>query len=31
VWKFSGQAFVDGQLCAESEFSAMIVDREDAK
>lgn len=24
VWRFSGQAFVDGALCAEAEFSAMI-------
>lgn len=27
VWKFSGKALVDGVLCAESVFSAMIVDR----
>lgn len=27
VWKFSGKALVDGVLCAESIFSAMIVDR----
>lgn len=26
VWKFKGEANVDGQLCAEAEFSAMIVD-----
>lgn len=26
VWKFSGQAFVGGDLCAEAEFSAMIHD-----
>lgn len=26
VWKFRGEAMVDGQLCAEAEFSAMIVD-----
>jgi 3-hydroxyacyl-[acyl-carrier-protein] dehydratase len=25
VWKFSGEAFVGGDLCAESEFAAMIV------
>jgi 3-hydroxyacyl-[acyl-carrier-protein] dehydratase len=24
VWKFSGEAFVDGELCAEAEFGAMI-------
>lgn len=24
VWRFSGEAFVDGALCAEAEFSAMI-------
>jgi 3-hydroxyacyl-[acyl-carrier-protein] dehydratase len=24
VWRFGGQAFVDGALCAEAEFSAMI-------
>lgn len=26
VWKFRGEAMVDGQLCAEAEYSAMIVD-----
>jgi 3-hydroxyacyl-[acyl-carrier-protein] dehydratase len=26
VWKFKGEARVDGALCAEAEFSAMIVD-----
>lgn len=26
VWKFQGEAKVDGQLCAEAVFSAMIVD-----
>lgn len=26
VWKFRGEATVDGQLVAEAEFSAMIVD-----
>ena len=26
VWKFSGKAYVDGALVAESVFSAMIVD-----
>lgn len=30
VWKFKGEAMVDGQLCAEAEFSAMIVDPKDA-
>jgi len=25
VWRFSGQAFVNGRLCAEAEYSAMIV------
>ena len=24
VWKFAGEAFVDGELCAEAEFGAMI-------
>jgi len=24
VWRFSGEAFVDGALCAEAQFSAMI-------
>lgn len=27
VWKFKGEAKVDGKLCAEACFSAMIVDR----
>lgn len=26
VWKFSGKGLVNGKLCAEAEFSAMIVD-----
>ena len=26
VWKFHGEALVDGALCAEADFSAMIVD-----
>ncbi len=26
VWRFEGQAYVDGVLCAEAEFSAMIPD-----
>jgi 3-hydroxyacyl-[acyl-carrier-protein] dehydratase len=28
VWKFTGEAFVDGDLCAEADFSAMIRDNE---
>lgn len=28
VWKFKGEARVEGVLCAEAEYSAMIVDRE---
>lgn len=27
VWKFSGKAFVDGKLCAEANFSAMLSDK----
>lgn len=27
VWKFKGEARVDGQLCAEASFGAMIVDK----
>jgi len=30
VWKFKGEAMVDGHLVAEAEFGAMIVDPEDA-
>lgn len=26
VWKFAGEAWVDGELCAEAEFGAMIHD-----
>jgi 3-hydroxyacyl-[acyl-carrier-protein] dehydratase len=26
VWRFEGQAFVDNELCAEAEYSAMIAD-----
>ncbi len=26
VWKFSGKALVDGKVCAEATFSAMITD-----
>ena len=29
VWKFFGQAKVDGQVCAEAKFSAMIMDKTD--
>lgn len=28
VWKFKGEAFVDGKLCTQATFSAMIVDDE---
>lgn len=28
VWKFSGTATVDGKLVAETEFTAMVTDRE---
>ena len=28
VWKFRGEARVDGKLCAEANFSAMITDKE---
>lgn len=28
VWKFTGEARVDGKLCAEAEFSAMIMDND---
>lgn len=28
VWKFSGQATVDGNIVAEAEFTAMVTDRE---
>lgn len=27
VWKFKGEARVDGQLCAEATYSAMILDK----
>lgn len=27
VWKFKGEAKVDGKICAEATFSAMITDR----
>lgn len=28
VWKFSGTAMVDDQICAQATFSAMVVDRD---
>lgn len=28
VWKFSGNAFIDGKLVSEAEFTAMVSDRE---
>lgn len=28
VWKFDGIARVDGKICAEATFSAMITDKE---
>ena len=31
VWKFSGEAYVDGELCAEAEFGAMIRDSADSE
>jgi 3-hydroxyacyl-[acyl-carrier-protein] dehydratase len=27
VWRFTGEAYVDGKLCAEAEYSAMIMDK----
>lgn len=27
VWRFAGEAFVNGRLCAEAEYSAMIMER----
>lgn len=30
VWKFKGEAKVDGKLCAEATFSAMITDKTSA-
>jgi len=29
VWRFEGKSFVGGELCAEAEFSAMILDGSD--
>lgn len=26
VWKFKGEAYIDGALCAEANFTAMLVD-----
>ncbi len=31
VYKFAGQAKVDGKVAAEAEFSAMIIDKEDQR
>jgi 3-hydroxyacyl-[acyl-carrier-protein] dehydratase len=31
VWKFKGTAKVNGKLCAEATFSAMIMDKEEEK
>jgi 3-hydroxyacyl-[acyl-carrier-protein] dehydratase len=31
VWKETGKAIVDGQVCAEAEFMAMLVDPKDRK
>ena len=31
VYKFRGEAKVDGVLCAEAEYSAMIFDKDDKK
>jgi 3-hydroxyacyl-[acyl-carrier-protein] dehydratase len=28
VWKFSGQAFVDDQVVAEADFTAMVIEQE---
>ena len=27
VWRFAGEAYVNGKLCAEAEFSAMIMNK----
>ncbi|MEQ1753169.1 MAG: 3-hydroxyacyl-ACP dehydratase FabZ [Micropepsaceae bacterium] len=27
VWRFAGEAYVDGKLCAEAEFTAMIAEK----
>jgi 3-hydroxyacyl-[acyl-carrier-protein] dehydratase len=26
VWRFAGEAYVNGKLCAEAEFTAMIAE-----
>jgi len=31
VFRFAGEAKVDGRLVAEAEFSAMIIDRDDPR
>lgn len=31
IWKFWGEAKVGGEICAEAEFSAMIIDETDAR
>ena len=31
VWKETGKAIVDGQICAEADFMAMLVDPKDRK
>lgn len=28
VWRFTGEAYVNGKLCAEAEYSAMIMDKD---
>jgi len=28
VWRFVGEAYVNGKLCAEAEYSAMIMDKD---
>ena len=30
IWKFTGEARADGALCAEAEFAAMILSKEEA-
>ena len=27
VWRFGGEAYVNGKLCAEAEFTAMIAEK----
>jgi 3-hydroxyacyl-[acyl-carrier-protein] dehydratase len=29
VWRFAGEAYVNGKLCAEAEFTAMIAEKAD--